>query len=125
MASTFGPTPLTIAPNAVVGSVARAYDVVDAPSWVRSTITSAPAASRSVAAALVASTMLVTLMLAMPAAATRDGRSSVTAPMKPTSTSPKSRIQVPSRAGVSSALNLTFAPRYFQLAPPSGLVSGW
>ena len=96
----------------------------EAPSWTSSTTTSAPSALRSVAAALVSSTMSVTVMSAMPSAFTRDGRSSVTAPMKPTSTSPKSRIQVASRASLPSDLYLTLAPRYFHSAPPSGFVLG-
>ena len=67
--------------------------------------------------------MSVTSMSAMPSGETSSGRCSVTAPTKPTSTSPKSLIQVGRRArGSSVALNFTLAPRYSHSAPPLGLV---
>ena len=51
---------------------------------------SAPSAFRSAAAAFVASTMSVTVTPSMPSGDTSAGRSSVTAPTKPTSTPSKS-----------------------------------
>ena len=94
-----------------------------APSWTSRITTSAPWSLRSLAAALVASTMSVTLMSAMPSGETSSGRCSVTAPTNPTSTPPKSGSTSPASAGLPVALNLTLAPRYFHSAPPSGLSS--
>ena len=97
-------TPLTILPKSDAGSIAEAYDVVAAPSWTSRMTMSAPCALSFVGLALAASTMSVTSMSAMPPGATSSGRCSVTAPTKPTWTSPKSLIQVAGSAGLPVAL---------------------
>ena len=104
MASTFSLTPLTMRPKSDAGSTAEATAVVAAPSWTSSTTMSAPAAFSSSASRLAATTGASIVRPAMPAGDTSSGRWSVTAPTKPTRTSPKSWIQVSGSAGEPSAL---------------------
>ncbi len=115
-------------PKSDVGSSSIVAQVVDgAPSCTSITTRSTPAVLSVSASALTALTMSVTSIEAMPAGETSSGRCSVTAPTKPTLTSSavpmlKVLTQVGSSAGLPEAFIFTLAARYFQVAPPSGLV---
>src|SRR5215207_22922 len=93
MALTLVPTPFTILPNTLSSETPVQLDVAE-PSCTSMTTTSAPAARSAAAPVFTSSTTEVTLMSAMPDGETRDGRSSVTAPTKPTLTPPTDLIQV-------------------------------
>ena len=122
MASTSGETVLTMSPHTVPGAFIVAQFVDGAPSCTSMTTRSAPSATRSAASALTESRCLSTAMSAMPPGLTSAGSSSVTAPTKPTSTSPKSLIQVAGTASSPVAFIFRFAAMYCHCAPPNGLV---
>ena len=66
--------------------------------------------------------MSVTWIVRIPAGETSSGRSSVTAPTKPTLTEPNSWVQVGASAWLLSDFLRTLAAMYSQFAPPYGLV---
>ena len=122
MASTSGETVLTMSPHTVPAWFIVAQFVDGAPSCTSITTTSAPCATRSAASVLTEVTIFSTAMSAMPPGLTSAGSSSVTAPTKPTWTSPKSLIHVAGTASSPVAFSFRFAAMYFHCAPPKGLV---
>src|SRR6478735_7855663 len=82
-------------PQVVLGSVIEAHDVVGAPSWTSMITRSAPWLSlRLSASAFTESTMSSTVTPTIPPGETSDGRSSVTAPTKPTTIGPAGVVNV-------------------------------
>ena len=123
IASMFSSAPLTIRPMSDAGSVASASAVVAAPSCTSSTTMSAPASLSLSASRFAASTGAWIVRPWMPPGETSSSRWSVTAPMKPTLTSPKFCTQLSGRAAEPSSVCRTLAPRYSHSAPPSGLLA--